>query len=215
MRDTDQNIVYGPAHTTSPPPVDGNGTGHQAPNARGNRTDRRPSINSPGSTPPRVMGRTEPTRRSGEGSDLRTPTATMNPPRPSVTVQNLQRVQNILNNSNPALAETPGFVQLVGQVSEILQQTMQRTEAYREQRSSQSQTMTSSQRSSLSRGQHGRIGDQPVPKPPQRFRLRSHEGRRLFQTVIPRREDRSLGPDDLRHRLSQPGGRRRHSNVHN
>ena len=195
---TDQNTVYGPAYTTSPPRVDGNGTGHQAPNARGNIADGRPSVNSPGSAPPRVMSRTEPTRRSGEGSDLRTPTTTMNPPRPSVTVQNIQRVQNILNNTDPVLAEAPDFVQLVGQVSEILQQTMLRTKAYREQRSSQSQTMTSSQRSSLSRGSMVGLGISRY----QDFLNDSDQGvtrKRLFQTATPspRREDRSLGPDDV------------------
>lgn len=122
----------------------------------------------------------------------------------------------MLNNSDPTLAETPGFVQLVGQVSEILQQTMQRTEAYREQRVPGSQTMTSSQRSSLSRGQHGHAREQSIPRPPRRFRQRSHEGRRLFQVATPssRREEPPLGLNDLRHRLNQVGGRRHHINVH-
>ena len=57
-----------------------------------------------------------------------------------------------MNNLDSVLARTPGFAQLAGQVSEILQQTMHRTEMYREQRNSQSHTMTSSQRSSLSWG---------------------------------------------------------------
>ena len=141
--------------TTSSPHIEGDDTGRQAPTSGGNRVNRRPSVNPAGIAPQGLADRTEQIRGSVEGSGLRTPTTSLNPPRPSVTVQNLQRVQSMLNNSAPALAETPAFVQLVGQVSEILQQTMQRTEAYREQRVSGSQTMTSSQRSSLSRGQHG------------------------------------------------------------
>ena len=216
IRDTNQNAMYGPAHSASPPPADGDGAGRQAPNAGGNRADGRPSVNSPSSAPAGIRNRAGRTGRSGGNSSHQTTTVRENPPRPSVTVQNLQRVQNILNTSNPALAETPGFVQLIGQVSEILQQTMQRTEAYREQRNSQSHTMTSSQRSSLSRGQHGRVGGQPMQRPPRRFPPGSHEGRRLFQEASPshRREELSLGHDDLRHHLNQASGRRRQANVH-
>ena len=118
--DANQDALYGPAHPIPPSHIDGDDTGRQAPTPRGDGANRRQSVNSPGVAPPRVTDRTEQIRGSAEGSGLRTPTTSLNPPRPSVTVQNLRRVQDMLNNSAPVLAETPGFVQLVGQVSEIL-----------------------------------------------------------------------------------------------
>lgn len=82
----DQTAVYGLALTASPPPIDGDGTSHQAPNIRGNRTDGRLSVNSPGSAPARTRNQAGPTR-SGECSGHQTPATNL--PRPSVTVQNL------------------------------------------------------------------------------------------------------------------------------
>ena len=119
--------LHDPPRVSSPPLAGGNGIDAQAPTTEGNRADGRASVNSPVPTPTRVRDRTGPTGRSRENSTHRTPTASGNLPRPSVTIQNLQRVQDILNNSDPALAGTPGYAQLAGQVSEILQQTMQRT----------------------------------------------------------------------------------------
>ena len=130
--------------------------------------------------------------------------------------QNLQRVRGILNNTDPALAGTPGYVQLAGQVSEILQQTMQSIEMYQEQRSSQSHTMTSLQRSSLNREQHGQAKDQLTPRPPRRFRPANHEGRWLFTAATPpRQEEWPLDSGDLMHHLNQASGQRRNSDVHN
>lgn len=119
--DEDQDALHGPTLSTTPSRVVRDDPGRQARTSGGHRTNRRQSVNSPGTAPPRVTDGTEQIRRSGEGSDRNTPTTSMNPLRPLVTVQNLRRVQNMLNNSDPVLAGTPSFVQLVGQVSEILQ----------------------------------------------------------------------------------------------
>lgn len=129
--DTDQNAVYGPPYVASPPRNNGDGTGGQAPNAGGNGTGGRPSVNSPNPSPTNVRDQARLTRRSGDSSH-QTPSSGRNPSRLSVTIQNLQRVRDMLNTSDPALAETPSFVQLVGQVSKIIQQTMQCIETYRE-----------------------------------------------------------------------------------
>ena len=87
---------------------------------------------------------------------------------------------------------------------------------YQEQRNSQSHTMTSSQRSSLNKGQHGRTENRSIPRPPRRFRPGNHEGRQLYSvaSLLPRQEKRPLGSNDLRRRLNQASGQRHNTNVH-
>ena len=108
--DTNPDAMHDPPQVNSPPCAGGNGTGAQAPTTEGNQADGRASVNSPVPTPPQVRNQVGPSGRSRDNSTHRTPTTSGNLPRTSATIQNLQRVRDILNNPDPTLAGTPGNV---------------------------------------------------------------------------------------------------------